>query len=88
MRYGRANAGAGPAGGGAGVPFSLSEGLGDAAAKLGDGEGALVTRGGSIDECEVGGFEGMNGSGNDGISSSCDVSIVICLVIGALWRMV
>jgi hypothetical protein len=50
MRYGRANAGAGPAGGGTGPPFSPSMGLGDAAARLGDGEGALVGGGGSIDE--------------------------------------
>jgi hypothetical protein len=55
---------------------------------LGDGDGALVNGGGSIEECEVGGFDGMIGSGKDGISSSCEVSIVICLVGGALWRIV
>jgi hypothetical protein len=68
--------------------LSLSAGLGDGADMLGDGEGALVTGGGSIDECDVGGLEGMIGSGNDGISSSCEVSMVICLVAGALWRIV
>lgn len=50
----------------------------------GDGDGALVIGGGSIDECEVGSFEGRTGSGKDGISSSIvDVSIVICLVVEA-----
>jgi hypothetical protein len=63
-------------------------GLGDGADILGDGDGALVNGGGSIEECEVGGFDGMIGSGKDGISSSCEVSIVICLVGGALWRIV
>jgi hypothetical protein len=69
------------------VPLSLSAGLGDGADMLGDGEGALVG-GGSIDECDVGGLEGMIGSGKDGISSSCEVSIVICRVAGAFWRIV
>lgn len=55
---------------------------------LGDGEGALVTGGGSIDECDVGGLEGINGSGNDGMSSSCEVSIVICFVGAVDWRIV
>jgi hypothetical protein len=50
MRYGRLNAGAGPAGGAAGVPLSPSTGLGDGADMLGDGDGALVTGGGSMDE--------------------------------------
>lgn len=50
---------------------------------LGEGEGALVG-GGSIEECDVGGFEGIIGSGNEGMSSSCDVSMVICFVGGAL----
>lgn len=57
---------------------------------LGEGEGALVG-GGSI-ECEVGGLDPMDpimGSGREGISSSTDdVSIVICLVGRAFWRMV
>jgi hypothetical protein len=88
MRYGRLKAGAGPAGGGAGVPFSPSIGFGDGADMLGDGEGALVTGGGSIDECDVGGLEGIIGSGSDGMSSSCEVSMVICLVGSALWRIV
>jgi hypothetical protein len=69
IRYGRAKAGAGPAGGGTGVPFSPSVCFGDGADMLGDGDGALVG-GGSIDECDVGAFEGMTGSGKDGISSS------------------
>jgi hypothetical protein len=30
----------------------------------------------------------MTGSGSDGMSSSCDVSMVICLVGRALWRIV
>jgi hypothetical protein len=51
---------------------------------LGEGEGALVIGGGSIDECDAGGFEGMTGSGKEGISSSIfEVSIVICFVGGA-----
>jgi len=88
IRYGRLKAGVGPAGGPPGVPFSASAGLGDGADMLGDGEGALVGGGGSIDEYDVGGFEGMAGSGNDGMSSSWDVSMVICFVGGALWRIV
>lgn len=88
MRYGRLNAGAGPAGGATGAPLSPSVGLGDGADMLGDGEGALVGGGGSIDECDVGGFEGIAGSGNDGMSSSCDVSMVICFVGGALCLIV
>jgi hypothetical protein len=87
MRYGRLNAGVGPAGGPAGVPFSASAGFGEGADILGEGEGALVG-GGSIEECDVGGLEGMTGSGNEGISSSCDVSMVICFVGGALCRIV
>ena len=63
---------------------SPSAGLGDGADRLGEGEGALVIGGGSMDECDVGGFEGMMGSGKDGISSSMfEVSMVICLVGGA-----
>ena len=45
--------------------------------------------GGSMDECEVGGLEGMTGSGREGISSSIfEVSMVMCLVGGADWRRV
>jgi hypothetical protein len=55
---------------------------------LGEGDGALVGGGGSIDECDVGGLEGIIGSGNDGMSSSWEVSMVICLVAGAFWRIV
>ena len=47
--------------------------------------------GGSIEACAVGGFEGMTGSGREGISSSIeDVSMVICLVVvgGAFCRKV
>lgn len=79
IRYGRLNAGAGPAGGAEGVPFSLSTGLGEGADMLGDGEGALVTGGGSIDECDVAGLD-MSASGKAGMSSSCEVSIVIDFV--------
>ena len=64
---------------------SPSAGLGDGADTLGDGDGALVIGGGSIDECEVGGFEGMTGSGKEGISSSIfEVSMVICFVAGVV----
>lgn len=87
IRYGRLKAGAGPAGGAEGVPFSPSIGFGDGADMLGDGEGALVTGGGSIDECDVGGLD-MSASGNAGMSSSCEVSIVMDLVGAALWRIV
>jgi hypothetical protein len=63
--------------------------LGDGADRLGEGEGALVIGGGSMDECDVGGFDGMTGSGKEGISSSMfEVSIVICFVGGADWRRV
>jgi len=59
-----------------------SIGLGDPAVRLGDGEGALVSGGGSMDEFEGGILDGSAGSGKDGISSSADVvSIVICLVV-------
>lgn len=50
------------------------------AAVLGVGEGALVSGGGSIDACEVAGFEGMTGSGSCGMSSSVRVSMVISFV--------
>jgi hypothetical protein len=84
IRYGRVKADGGPAGGAVFVEASPSAGLGDGADMPGEGEGALVMRGGSIDECDVGGFDGMTGSGKDGISSSIfEVSIVICLVGGA-----
>lgn len=66
-----------------------ASGFGDAAAKLGDGDGALVRGGGSMDECEVGAFDGIAGSGKAGISSSLEeVSMVICLVVGIAWRRV
>lgn len=82
MRYGRLNAGAGPAGGVC-TEGSLSRGFGEGPARLGEGDGALVMGGGSIEACEVGGFDGMMGSGKDGISSSIvEVSMVICLVTG------
>lgn len=62
-------------------PFaSPSAGFGDGADMLGDGEGALVTGGGSIEACDVGNLDGIMGSGRAGISSSCDVSMVICRV--------
>jgi len=84
IRYGRLNAACGPAGGGAGVVGlgSASRGFrGEAiAATLGEGEGALVRGGGSIAACEVGGLEGMAGSGRAGMSSSVPVSMVISLV--------
>jgi hypothetical protein len=63
--------------------------LGDGADRPGEGEGAFVMGGGSMDECDVGGFEGMTGSGKEGISSSIfEVSMVICLVGGTDWRRV
>jgi hypothetical protein len=55
MRYGRLKAGVGPAGGAAEVPFSVSVSFGEGADMLGDGDGALVGGGGSIDACDVGG---------------------------------
>jgi hypothetical protein len=56
---------------------SESDGFGDAAAMLGEGEGALVTGGGSI---VVGvGLDANTGSGKAGISSMEAVSMVICL---------
>lgn len=36
----------------------------------------------------MGGLEGITGSGNAGMSSSCDVSMVICFVVAAAWRIV
>ena len=55
---------------------SESDGLGEAAAMLGEGDGALVTGGGSM---AVGvAFEAMTGSGKAGMSSFDAVSIVIC----------
>lgn len=50
MRYGRLKAGRGPEGVPPEVGASLSTGFGDAAARLGEGEGALVKGGGSMDE--------------------------------------
>jgi len=49
-------------------------------AALGDGEGALVSGGGSMAACEVGGLVGIAGSGKAGMSSSPLVSMVISLV--------
>lgn len=89
MRYGRLKADVGPGGGPPDVGASPSTGFGDAAVRLGEGEGALVSGGGSIDECDVGALDGIAGSGKAGISSSADeVSIVICLVGGTAWRKV
>jgi hypothetical protein len=89
IRYGRLNAEIGPGGGLPDVAGSDSTGLGDAAARLGDGEGALVSSGGSMDACDVGALDGRAGSGSAGISSSVDeVSMVICFVGGIDWRRV
>ena len=83
IRYGKLKAETGPGGGLPGVPTSPSTGFGDAAATLGEGEGALVSGGGSMEAFEVGALDGMAGSGNAGISSSADeVSMVICFVAG------
>lgn len=41
-----------------------------------------------MDECDVGGTDGMIGSGRDGMSSSPEVSIVTCFVGGPTWRRV
>lgn len=49
-------------------------------AALVEGDGALVSGGGSMVEYEVIGLAGTAGSGNGGISSSVRVSIVISLV--------
>lgn len=69
---------------------SRSGGFGDAAARLGDGEVALASGGGSMEACEVGALEGRAGSGNALRSSSPveEVSIVICLVGETAWRKV
>jgi len=64
IRYGRLKAETGPGGGLAGADVSLSLGLGEAAVILGEGDGALVNGGGSIDACEVGALEGRAGSGS------------------------
>lgn len=90
MRYGRLNAEGGPGGGPTDVDVSLSNCFdGDADDRLGEGEGALVNLGGSMDECDVGALDGIAGSGNAGISSSVEeVSIVICFVGGIAWRSV
>lgn len=81
MRYGSVKVEAGPAGGAVWALPSPSICIGDCADTLGDGEGALVSGGGSIDECDVGALDGMTGSGKEGISSSMeDVSMVICFV--------
>jgi hypothetical protein len=47
---------------------------------LGDGDGALVTGGGSMLELETEARCCMAGSGRAGMSSPADVSMVICLV--------
>ena len=61
------------------VAGSDSTGFGDADVRLGEGEGALVSGGGSMDACDVGAFDGRAGSGSARISSSVDeVSMVIC----------
>jgi hypothetical protein len=79
----------GPGGGLPNVPGSDSTGFGDAAVRLGEGEGALVRGGGSMDACEVGALDGRAGSGSARISSSVDeVSMVICWVGGIDWRRV
>lgn len=83
MRYGSPNAGVGPGGGASvgGFDSESARGRGEGiAAVLGEGEGALVRGGGSIDACEVVGFDGMTGSGSCGMSSSVRVSMVISLV--------
>ena len=87
MRYGRPNTGDGPEV--SGVLKSASNGCrGDGiAAALGDGEGALVSGGGSIVECDVGGLEGTAGSGSSGMSSSVRVSMVISFVSALAVRM-
>lgn len=83
IRYGKLKAEIGPGGGLPTAPESPSTGFGDAAATLGEGDGALVSGGGSIEAFEVGALDGMAGSGNAGISSSADdVSMVICFVVG------
>ena len=91
IRYGRPNAGGGPAGG-AGVEGFCSVSWrcrGEAiAAALEEGEGALVRGGGSIVEFEMGcGLEGIAGSGKGGMSSSVRVSIVISFVSALAARM-
>lgn len=58
-------------------PRGLGEGI---AAELGEGDGALVSGGGSIFDCEAGAFDGNAGSGRSGISSSVRVSMVISFV--------
>lgn len=63
-------------------------GFGDAVV-IGEGDGALVSGGGSMDECDVGALDGIAGSGSARISSSADaVSMVICFVGGIAWRKV
>lgn len=87
MRYGRLKAGGGPDG----KPWledgrsKSAGGRGDAAAPLGDGDGALVTGGGFI------GFDrpsrdGMIGSGSGRISrSSADEVSMVMFLVGALF---
>ena len=89
IRYGKANAGLGPA---VWVVVSFSVFLGEDAGleiSLGEGIVALVVGGGSIAELLVGAFDGTTGSGNADIASSPDdVSIVICAVGLVLRRCV
>jgi hypothetical protein len=55
--------------------------LGEAAVILGEGEGALVSGGGSMAELVGVGFDDSTGSGKERISESADdVSTVICFV--------
>jgi hypothetical protein len=57
-------------------------------ATFGEGEGALVSGGGSIAANEVGAFDGTTGAGSGGRSSAALVSIVISFVSGCDTRSV
>lgn len=84
IRYGKPKAGVGPGGGAACGTELVSEsalGRGDAmAAILGEGDGALVSGGGSMLECDVGGLDGNTGSGSGGMSSAARESMMISFV--------
>jgi hypothetical protein len=84
IRYGKPNAAGGPGGTcDVGIPsesYVFSADFGEGAVMLGDGDGALVTGGGSMLELETDARCCMAGSGRAGISSPADVSMVICLV--------